>query len=79
MFGIFTLLYSIVFFLNALVILHDKRFLTHIRLPLSAEHRAYIGPRRQKIVDIINTVRTVFELPLIIINLVYIIYEIFLG
>ncbi|KAI4292701.1 immediate early response 3-interacting protein 1 [Pancytospora philotis] len=79
MFGVLSLVYSFVFFLNAVVILNDKRFLARVRLPLAPECRASLGPQRQKVVDIVNTIRTVFELPLIAINILCIVYEVFLG
>ena len=79
MFGLFSLIYSAIFFLNGVVILSDARFLSHVRLPLAQEHRVYLTPGRQKVVDMINTTRTVFEIPLMGINILCIVYEVFLG
>lgn len=79
MFGILKLVYSFIFFCNALMILNDARFLSKIGLPLKQEAKSCLGPTRSKIVDLIKAVRTVVGLPLIGINLVCIIYEIFLG
>lgn len=79
MFGLFSLIYSCIFFLNALVILNDRRFLSRIRLPLDSESRKFLGPERQRIVDMINAAKTIFEIPLIIANALCIVYEIFLG
>lgn len=79
MFGLFTLIYSAIFFLNGVIILNDKRFLSRIKLPLSHENSKYLGPSRQSIISLINTTRTVFQIPLIVINVVCIVYEIFLG
>jgi hypothetical protein len=48
-------------------------------LPLDQEYKIYLGPARLRIVEMINALRTVFEIPLLIINLFCILYEIFLG
>ncbi|KAI5168416.1 immediate early response 3-interacting protein 1 [Pancytospora epiphaga] len=79
MFGLLSLFYSFIFFINGLVILNDKRFLSRIKLPLAPECRLRISPERQKIVDIINGLRAVFEFPLLALNLFCILYEICLG
>lgn len=63
---------------NALVILDDKRFLSKIGLPLSQEHRNFLGEKRKKIVDLLNGLRTVLRIPLIIVNILCIIYELLL-
>lgn len=79
MFGLLSLVYSFIFFLNGVIILNNKRFLSRIRLPLAPENRMYLSPQRQKIVDMINAARAVFEIPLLVINILCIVYEIFLG
>lgn len=79
MFGFLTLFYAGLFFLNAIVILNRRRFLNKMKLPLAYEHRIYLGPSRQRLVDFINTTRTVFEIPLIFFNILCIAYEVFMG
>lgn len=79
MFGLFSLIYSFIFFLNGVVILNNKRFLSRIKLPLAPENRMYLSPQRQRMVDMINTIRAVFEIPLLVINTLCVVYEVFLG
>lgn len=79
MFGLFSLAYAIVFLLNSAVILNERRFLDRVCLPLSPEHRSRLGPGARKIVEFINAIRTVFELPLIALNVFFIVYELLLG
>lgn len=79
MFGLLSLLYSAVLFINAIVILNDKRFLNRVCLPLSNDYRNNLSPKLRKIVDFINAIRTVFEIPLIGFNIFFIIYEVLAG
>lgn len=79
MFGIFTLLYSVVFLLNGIVILNDERFLSRVKLPLASEYRFHLNAGSQRMVELINVMRAIFEIPLIIANICYILYEICLG
>jgi len=76
MFILLSLLYSVTLFLNAFVVLDDKRFLNRVGLPLRTEHRSYLSPANRKIVEMISIVRTL-ELPLIAVNILFIIYELF--
>lgn len=79
MFGLLSLLYAFSFFANGIVILNQTRFLNKICLPLDEEHRNMLSPAKRKIVDSIKTIRTVCELPLIALNIFFIIYEMLLG
>lgn len=79
MFGLLSLAYAIIFMLNSIVILNEKRFLNRVCLPLSSEHRSYLDKRLSKVVDFLNAVRTVFEIPLIALNIFFIVYELLLG
>ncbi len=79
MFGIILIIYAIVLQANSVVILNEKRFLNRIGLPLSSEHRHKLGPTAGKIVDFINSIRTVFEIPLIFTNVFFLIYELLFG
>lgn len=76
MFILLSLLYSVVLFLNAFVILDNRRFLSRVGLPLSTEHRQLLPPASKKVVEIISIVRAL-ELPLIALNILFIIYELF--
>lgn len=79
MFGLLSLVYSFAFLANGIVILNQNRFLNKICLPLSEEHRATLSPTKRKVVDSIKTIRTVCEVPLIALNVFFIVYEILLG
>jgi len=48
-------------------------------LPLAEEHRVSLSPTKRKIVDSIKAIRTVCEVPLIAVNVFFIIYELLLG
>jgi immediate early response 3-interacting protein 1 len=79
MFGLFTMFYGFLLLGNAVVILDDKRFLSRIGLPLAQENRKFLGEKRQKMVDMINSIRVVLRIPLIILNIICIFYEILFG
>lgn len=79
MFGLFKMFYGFLLLSNAVVILDDKRFLSKIGLPLAPENRKYLGETRARIVDMINGMRVILRIPLIVINLICIFYEILLG
>lgn len=79
MFGLISILYALVFFLNGIVILNERRFLNKVCLPLSPDHRGYLTPFQSKIVEFINVTRTVFEIPLLFVNAPFVIYELLLG
>ena len=79
MFGLFSIFYSFALFLNAVVVLDNKRVLAPLKLPLDPEHRNKLSSFRKRIVELINLTRTMFEFPLLIINCIYILYEMFLG
>lgn len=79
MFGLTSIMYGVLFTLNALVILDEKRFLSKIGLPLSPESRNILGPGRKKLVDLLRAIRVVMVIPLILLNIVFMLYELFLG
>lgn len=79
MFGLMSAVYGILFLLNSVVILDEKRFLSRVGLPLSPEARGALGPGRRKIVDLIGAIKTVMKIPLMVLNIMCIIYETFLG
>lgn len=79
MFGLLSLAYAMVFLLNSVVILNERRFLNRVCLPLSSEYRNHLGSGAKKVVEFINAIRTVFEIPLIAFNIFFIAYELLLG
>lgn len=79
MFGFLKIFYALVFMANSVAILNEKRFLTRIGLPLSTEARLSLGSTRLKIVDLLRGVRTMVTIPLIFVNCVCILYELFFG
>lgn len=79
MLGLLSLIYSFVFLLNSVVILNEKRFLDRVCLPLNKEQRSTLPKANRKLVEFIIMVRTVFEFPLIFLNIVFIVYELLLG
>lgn len=79
MFGFFTLLYACILFSNSIVILNEKRFLRRVGLPLDPEARKYLGKTSLKIVYLLKIARTMMRIPLIVLNIVCILYEVFFG
>ncbi|KCZ74138.1 hypothetical protein H311_04898, partial [Anncaliia algerae PRA109] len=74
--SLFTLFYAFIFFFNALTILNNQRFLRRIGLPLDPEATSKLSPTRSKIVDLLKIFRGLMIIPLIILNILAIIYEI---
>jgi len=73
--GIFALLYITVLLLNAVAVLNPERFLARIGLHGSPDEEGVRG----KVIQLVAAVRTLMRIPLIIINVVIILYEILLG
>lgn len=79
MFGIFRLFYSLIFLCNSIVILDQSRFLKKIGLSLEYTNRTRISGMQLKIIEVIRAIRTVCGIPLIVLNIIGIFYEIVLG
>lgn len=79
MFGVFKLAYALIMLVNSMVILNEKRFLRKVGLPLDHEARKCLGHTRAKVARLLRIIRTTTRIPLIILNIVCILYEIFLG
>ena len=79
MLKIFSLFYALAFLSNGVVILNSNAFLNKVCLPLQEEHRATLSPTKRKLVDFIRTTRAVCESPLIVLNILFVLYEILLG
>lgn len=72
MFGLYTLLEAAVFFLNAVCILHNERFLKKYGFAPTNENMNGFGNEasvKQKIINFISSVKTVMRYPLIFINI----------
>ncbi|KZP00187.1 Yos1-like protein [Calocera viscosa TUFC12733] len=87
-----TLIYVSLLVVNAIAILNEERFLARIGLSTQSQGQAYNtgfdqaygdqggGPSvRTQLVNLIGAVRTLLRLPLIIVNVVVIVYELVLG
>ncbi|KAF7729556.1 Protein transport protein yos1 [Apophysomyces ossiformis] len=78
--GLGQLFYVLLFFINAIAVLSEERFLA--RIGWSAQPEAGFGGEQSikfKIINLISAVRTLMRIPLIGINIVVIIYELLLG
>lgn len=74
-----TLLYVSVLSINGVAILNEDRFLSRIGLGSRRSSYEDITSIKSKIVNLISAVRTLLRFPLIILNLVLIIYELIFG
>lgn len=79
MFGLFTFFYAFILLANCVVILNEKRFLRRVGLPLDSDSRKFLGMSRLKLVDLLRLTRTMLRIPLIVINIVCICYEMMFG
>ncbi|KEY65170.1 hypothetical protein S7711_11235 [Stachybotrys chartarum IBT 7711] len=77
------LLYTIVLLLNAICVLSEDRFLARVNLTPATHDHAF-GDRRDggvrlRTINLIASIRTLLRMPLIVINIVIIVFEIVLG
>ncbi|TID25529.1 hypothetical protein CANINC_002919 [Pichia inconspicua] len=100
MFGIGSLLYAILFFINGVAVLSEDRFLARIGWSTKSINNSNNNTAAQygygdynmtgsntnidsgikaRIINLINATRTLLRIPLIVINVVVIIYELVLG
>lgn len=88
LFGFGKLIYICVLLTNAIAILSEDRFLARIgmgRGAMSQENVAFGAPRqdpdsiRGKMLTLISSIRTLARVPLIVVNILIISYEILLG
>jgi immediate early response 3-interacting protein 1 len=79
MFGLMSIFEGILFLLNVILILNERRFLSRVGLPLSPEARGKLGPTRKKATDLIRAVKTVMKIPVIVLNVMYIFYQLAVG
>lgn len=75
---IFAFLYSCAFFLNAILILNQERFWNPL-ISLLTNKQENDKILFNKIIELIDSIRLVMKIPIIIFNILLIIYEILLG
>ncbi|KAK3337422.1 Yos1-like protein [Cercophora scortea] len=77
------LIYVSCLLINAIAILSEDRFLARIKLSPTSHDPAFGQSAdtsvRYKIITLISSVRTVMRVPLIVINILIILYELVLG
>ncbi len=75
--GLGTLFYVCLLLVNAIAILNEERFLAKIGL----SQTAFMNPTsvQARLVNVINSVRTLLRFPLIALNVLVIVYELLLG
>ncbi|KAI5172255.1 immediate early response 3-interacting protein 1 [Nematocida sp. LUAm3] len=74
MFGLVSLVYIFVLFGNAICILNEKRFLNKIGVSKGSGNLA-----SRQAAELLGTFRSFFKFPLLFINVIFIMYEFFLG
>ncbi|ODV73611.1 Yos1p [Cyberlindnera jadinii NRRL Y-1542] len=80
MFGLGRLFYVILLLVNAVAVLNEERFLN--RLGFLNSQPAFGQPETtalSRLMNIVSSVQTVMRMPLIIVNVVVILYELILG
>lgn len=70
---IFAFVYSCIFFLNGILILNKERFWNPLKE--LTNNNSFIN----KTVDLVDSLRIVLKIPVIVLNILCIIYEIILG
>ncbi|KAA0192202.1 Immediate early response 3-interacting protein 1 [Fasciolopsis buskii] len=78
-FGLFSLVEAIVLMLNAVCILHERRFLS--RIGWAREDKDFSAPStvKSQFLNIIHSIRTVMRVPLIGVNLTIILLKLVAG
>jgi hypothetical protein len=78
LYGFGTLIYVSILLVNAIAILHEERFLQKIGLTANTITN---DPNsiQARLVAIISSVRMLLKLPLIVLNVIVIVYELALG
>ncbi|XP_067932452.1 immediate early response 3-interacting protein 1-like [Watersipora subatra] len=77
-FGIYSLLEAILLCLNAVCVLHDKRFLSKLG-PAEAPGFGEEPGMKSQLLNLIKSIRTVVRIPLIGVNIVTIALKLVLG
>ena len=81
MFGLGYVFYFALFIVNGIAVFSEDRFLNRIGWGSQRnQFQQYDGDDvKTKLVNLINAIRTVLRVPLIVINIVVIVYELILG
>ncbi|KAI5189817.1 immediate early response 3-interacting protein 1 [Nematocida minor] len=74
MFGIETILYTFTMLGNSICILNEDRFLSNLGISRKSDHATI-----RQLSELIRTVKTLSFIPLIVINILFIIYWLLLG
>ncbi|KDQ15387.1 hypothetical protein BOTBODRAFT_158205 [Botryobasidium botryosum FD-172 SS1] len=87
-FGIGSILYITLLLVNAIAVLNEERFLARIGWSSTHPANQYEQPGfgepggpgvKARIINLIGAVRTLMRIPLILLNIVVIVYELVLG
>ncbi|THD20203.1 Immediate early response 3-interacting protein 1 [Fasciola gigantica] len=78
-FGLFSLVEAIVLVLNAVCILHERRFLS--KIGWAREDKEFSAPStvKSQFLNIIHSIRTVMRIPLIGVNLIMMVFKLVAG
>nr|AAX30523.1 SJCHGC04432 protein [Schistosoma japonicum]CAX72933.1 Immediate early response 3-interacting protein 1 [Schistosoma japonicum] len=77
--GLFSLIESIVLILNAICILHEKRFLSKIGYARTDNEYGSPTTVKYQFLTFIHSVRTVMRIPLIGVNIAMIVFKLVFG
>ncbi|KAL2916739.1 hypothetical protein HK105_203518 [Polyrhizophydium stewartii] len=80
--GFYDLLLASLLLVNAVAVLHEERFLARIGLSQSVyQQQPGFDPNsvRFKIINLITAVRTLLRFPLVLLNVLVIVYKLLLG
>ncbi|KAG9238666.1 Yos1-like protein [Amylocarpus encephaloides] len=87
LFGFGNLIYIVVLLINAMAILSEDRFLARVGMSTTISEPAFGGGSSgasdqsitSKFINLLTSVRTLMRIPLIVVNMFIILYEIVLG
>ncbi|KAG5450661.1 hypothetical protein CRM22_009037 [Opisthorchis felineus] len=78
-FGLGSLIEAVVLLLNAICVLHEKRFLAKIGWATDDKDFAAPATVKSQLLNVIHSIRTVMRIPLIGVNVVMIVAKLVLG
>ncbi|KAF7248435.1 hypothetical protein EG68_09307 [Paragonimus skrjabini miyazakii] len=79
MFGIGSLVEAVILLLNAVCILHEKRFLAKIGWATDDKDFGEPSSVKSQLLNVIHSIRTVMRIPLIGVNVAVIVLKLVLG
>ena len=77
MFGLGSVFYTLLLFINAIAVLDQERFLARVGLTSASYHDP--NSIKSQLVNLISAIRTLLRFPLIVLNSLVIVYELLLG